>query len=71
MDHPLVEKNHPILRYILVYMQDTSPEARKDQLKFENTLKVPLGPKEVQYKTGMFLRYAVRIQADLTSGNLI
>ncbi|TFK73104.1 hypothetical protein BDN72DRAFT_246738 [Pluteus cervinus] len=54
-NHHHVDPEHPFLRYILVFIQDTRKKARTAQFKFEESLQVPLGPLKVQYKSGLYI----------------
>ncbi|TFK69384.1 hypothetical protein BDN72DRAFT_767921 [Pluteus cervinus] len=52
--HPLVDPlKHSLVKTIIVYVQDTDPKVREEQLKYEDTLNVPLGPDSEVINNGM------------------
>ncbi|KAJ3508347.1 hypothetical protein NLJ89_g5806 [Agrocybe chaxingu] len=51
--HPAVT-NRDVVKHILVYIHDTSPEAQAEFLAFEESLEVPLGPDELIHSFGLF-----------------
>ncbi|TFK61814.1 hypothetical protein BDN72DRAFT_738377, partial [Pluteus cervinus] len=52
--HPLVDPlKHSLVKTIIVYVQDTDPKVRQEQLEYEDTLNVPLGPDAEVIDNGM------------------
>lgn len=46
----------PLIEKILIYVVDTSEEARIRHAKFANTLSVPLGPDYLMEEYGLYIR---------------
>jgi hypothetical protein len=53
--HPLVRPGAVGPQRVIVYVQDTSKDTMRTQLKYEQSLQIPLGPDSLMEELGMLI----------------